>query len=306
MVTVTGRGAPLAAPRGLDEQRFAGKQPIDVAREFEVILAAQMIGAMRKTVPSGGLLATSAAHRVLDGAFDHEVARSLVARANFGIAQQLAAQMARRAPHAAPSVVPAGAAPASAAIAARPSAAPTRTAAHPVGMVRASEPGTPSRPVEAPTVPQTLAPAAPALRFPVDGRITSHFGSRRNPVTGVREFHGGVDLAAPRGSEVRAAAGGEVVFSGRRGAGGNVIEVRHADGLVTSYAHVERRLVRNGQKVAAGDVLATVGSTGRATGPHLHFSVRRGGQVLDPARILEHAAGDGTDGERLVTRAAGG
>jgi len=124
--------------------------------------------------------------------------------------------------------------------------------------------------------------------LPVDGEISSPFGMRSDPFTGEPRFHAGVDVAAPRGTEIRAVADGEVVFSGwRRGGTGRVVEVRHADGLVTSYAHAERTLVRPGQHVVAGEALATVGSSGRASGPHLHFAATRDGQAIDPSGLLE-------------------
>jgi murein DD-endopeptidase MepM/ murein hydrolase activator NlpD len=124
----------------------------------------------------------------------------------------------------------------------------------------------------------------------VAGAVSSPFGMRVDPITGEERFHAGVDVAAPRGTEIRAVAAGEVVFSGwRPGGAGRVVEVRHADGLVTSYAHAERTLVRAGQHVDAGTALATVGSSGRATGPHLHFAATRNGQAIDPAALLEQA-----------------
>jgi murein DD-endopeptidase MepM/ murein hydrolase activator NlpD len=257
-----------AAPSGIEEQRrLRGKPPLAVAREFEAILFAQIIGAMRQTIPSSGLLQAAAAHRVLDGAFDQEVARSLVARADFGIARQLAAQLERHdAAHHEPSSVPASAA-GLAAVPLRAGGAGIASAAPPV------------------SDEQTEAAVVP----PVAGRVTSRFGVRRDPIKGTPQFHAGVDLAARRGARVRAVAPGEVIFAGRRGGAGNVVEVQHPDSLVTSYAHVARTLVHAGQKVAAGDVLATVGSSGRTTGPHLHFAVRRDGQPIDPVGILGRA-----------------
>ena len=255
-----------AAPSGIEEQRrLRGKPPLAVAREFEAILLAQMLGAMRQTVPSSGLLQAASAHRVLDGAFDQEVARSLVARADFGIARQLAAQLER---HGGARPEGAGVSPAAAGLA----AAPMRAGR--AGITSAGPPPAAGGQPEAAVVP------------PVEGRVTSGFGVRRDPITGTPQFHAGVDVAARRGARVRAVASGKVIFTGRRGGAGNVVEVQHASNLVTSYAHVARTLVHAGQKVAAGDVLATVGSSGRATGPHLHFAVKRGGQAIDPARVL--------------------
>jgi murein DD-endopeptidase MepM/ murein hydrolase activator NlpD len=143
------------------------------------------------------------------------------------------------------------------------------------------------------TAPTSQASSAAAIEpsatvLPVDGEISSPFGMRSDPFTGEQRFHAGVDVAAPRGTEIRAVADGEVIFSGwRRGGTGRVVEVRHADGLVTSYAHAERTLVRAGQHVVAGEALATVGSSGRASGPHLHFAASRDGQAIDPSGLLE-------------------
>ena len=122
--------------------------------------------------------------------------------------------------------------------------------------------------------------------MPVEGRITSGFGSRRDPISGAHRFHGGVDLAAPAGTPIRAAEAGEVIFSGRRGAAGNLVMIRHDDGSVARYAHARELGVQRGARVAAGQEIATVGSTGRSTGPHLHFSVTEGERRLDPLEWL--------------------
>jgi murein DD-endopeptidase MepM/ murein hydrolase activator NlpD len=134
--------------------------------------------------------------------------------------------------------------------------------------------------------PAGATAAGAAAILPVAGRLTSGFGARPDPFTGEARFHGGVDLAAPRGTPVRAVAAGEVVFAGRRGRAGNVVEVRHPGGLTTTYAHLERAAVAAGQKVDAGEVLATVGASGRATGPHLHFAAAIDGQPIDPAELF--------------------
>jgi len=263
---VAAASALPAAPHGIEEQRrLRDKPPLEVAREFEVILLAQVIGAMRQTIPNSGMLQAAAAHRMLDGAFDQEVARSMVAHADLGIAPQIAAQIARQESRHEDSRAQAPAA----GLVAVPLSA---REAH----VSGSRRPIPEREIEV---------AVP----PVSGRMTSRFGVRRDPITGSPEFHAGIDLAARRGARVHAVASGEVVFAGRRGGAGNVIDVRHAGNLVTSYAHVARALVHAGQKVAAGDVLATVGSSGRTTGPHLHFAVRRNGQLIDPAGFLRGA-----------------
>ena len=248
-------------PTGDEERRrLAGKKPIEVAREFEAVMLAQVIGAMRRTVPDSEMLEASTNRKMLDGAFDHEVARSLAAKGGLGIAEQLVGQIERE--QAARDAAAGGAA--------------TQLASAP------AVPATPTsaRPLAALAVDGTVLPVA--------GEISSPFGVRADPFTGAPRFHAGVDVAAPRGTAIHAVADGEVVFSGwRRGGGGRVVEVRHADGLVTSYAHAERTLVRTGQHVVAGEVVATVGSSGRASGPHLHFAASRDGQPIDPSEILE-------------------
>jgi murein DD-endopeptidase MepM/ murein hydrolase activator NlpD len=118
------------------------------------------------------------------------------------------------------------------------------------------------------------------LRWPVRGVITSPFGKRWGKV------HDGIDIGAPRGSSVAAVADGEVVFSDNHGAYGNVVIVRHKGGMMTVYAHAERNLVRQGDRVRAGQTIARVGSTGRSTGPHLHFEVRRGVHPENPMQFL--------------------
>jgi peptidoglycan hydrolase FlgJ len=276
---LTGLLSPLWSG-GDEAARIRQKSPRDIARDFEALLVTQMIAAMRKTLPTSGLLEPSAARRMLDGAFDHELARALVDGGGLGVAQQIEARIA-------------GGALRASALRAHGTAAATaearvEPAAEAAGVtsdiaVRAS--------AASPALLDAADDLAAPLQVPVDGRLTSGFGVRRDPFTGERRFHQGVDLAAPRGAPIRVAADGEVVFSGRRGRAGNVVEVRHADGLVTSYAHAERLLVVSGQKVGVGDVIATVGSSGRSTGPHLHFTARVDGQVIDPTKVLPTLGG---------------
>jgi murein DD-endopeptidase MepM/ murein hydrolase activator NlpD len=124
-------------------------------------------------------------------------------------------------------------------------------------------------------------------RQPVpDVAITSSFGNRIDPFTKRRAFHSGVDYPAPRGTPIRASAGGRVIFAGRRSHYGNTVEIDHGGGLVTRYAHASRLLVENGQVVMPGDEIALVGSTGRSTGPHLHFEILKDGRFVDPSLYL--------------------
>jgi murein DD-endopeptidase MepM/ murein hydrolase activator NlpD len=142
----------------------------------------------------------------------------------------------------------------------------------------------------APPAPPTAGLDDPGISsglstLPVAGaRVTSGFGWRIHPVLGVRRFHYGVDLGAPRGTPVRAPAGGTVAACGREGAAGRFVRLRHDDHVVTLYAHLDRfaELLHQGQVVQAGDVIAYVGSTGLSTGPHLYYEIRIDGRAVDP------------------------
>jgi murein DD-endopeptidase MepM/ murein hydrolase activator NlpD len=123
--------------------------------------------------------------------------------------------------------------------------------------------------------------------LPVHGRITSGFSpARRHPVTGRRRPHPGLDLAARAGTPIVATAQGRVTVSGRRGGYGLLVEIDHGQGFRTRYAHASRVLVRPGQAVQRGDTIARVGSTGLATGPHVHYEVLRNGRHVDPADFI--------------------
>jgi len=130
-------------------------------------------------------------------------------------------------------------------------------------------------------VPQ-LAPAA-------DDRITSRFGFRRDPFNGSSAMHNGIDYRGKTGSPIYAAASGRVSYAGRRGGYGKVVEISHGNGMMTRYAHLSRIDVERGQAIGGGEVLGGLGSTGRSTGPHLHFEVRINGRAVNPRPFLETA-----------------
>lgn len=124
--------------------------------------------------------------------------------------------------------------------------------------------------------------ATPAPR----GDITSRFGNRTDPFLGRLALHAGIDFRLPTGSEVRATGTGTVVSAGRNGGYGNLVEIDHGGGLITRYAHLSRILTKVGETVESGDLVGLSGSTGRSTGPHLHYEVRRDGRASDPARFI--------------------
>ncbi len=136
---------------------------------------------------------------------------------------------------------------------------------------------------------QDLLSSTPSI-WPTRGYLTSGFGYRRDPFTGRRTFHKGIDISAPIGQKVYATAKGIVLRTGfqRRGLG-RWVEIDHGFGFTTFYGHLSRILVRPGQRVKRGDVIGYVGSTGRSTGPHLHYEVHVYGKAVNPLLyILEN------------------
>ncbi|RIV92362.1 M23 family peptidase [Aurantiacibacter xanthus] len=126
--------------------------------------------------------------------------------------------------------------------------------------------------------------------MPADaGSISSGFGVRHDPFNGHAAMHSGLDFRAPYGSPIHAAAEGEVTFVGFKGGYGRTVEVSHGSGMITRYAHMSRSSAKVGQKVEAGAVIGAIGSSGRSTGPHLHFEVRINGRAVNPRPFLETA-----------------
>jgi murein DD-endopeptidase MepM/ murein hydrolase activator NlpD len=211
--------------------------------EFASLLIFQMLQTMRRTIPRTGLLDKGFAQDLYMSLFDQEVARDMARRRDLGLTSLLEQQFT--------------------------GATETVTGS-----------GQRSRALE--TYRQQQGTRFDKLLLPVAGHLSSHFGWRQDPFSGEEKWHEGIDIAAPSGTLVRAAAAGEVVFSGPRQDYGNLLIVEHQDGYQTYYAHHTEPLVSTGTAVQRGQPVAKVGQTGRATGPHVHFEVRRHGQALDP------------------------
>jgi murein DD-endopeptidase MepM/ murein hydrolase activator NlpD len=126
------------------------------------------------------------------------------------------------------------------------------------------------------------------VRKPVIGDVetSSPFGVRRDPFLGRPAIHTGIDLRGDAGEPVRATATGSVTIAGRRGGYGNVVEIGHGNGLATRYGHLSEIDVKVGQTVRIGEVVGKIGSTGRSTGPHLHYETRINGAAVDPQKFL--------------------
>jgi murein DD-endopeptidase MepM/ murein hydrolase activator NlpD len=119
-----------------------------------------------------------------------------------------------------------------------------------------------------------------------EGWVSSLFGMRADPITGKMEFHGGIDYAGKSGSPILAVASGIVTWSGVRYGYGNMVEINHGNGYQTRYAHNKKNLVVVGQKIDQGQVIALMGSSGRATGPHVHFEVVNNGKAVNPKKYI--------------------
>ncbi len=183
---------------------------------------------------------------MFSGMFDQAVAKEIAAAGGFGLAEVMMAQM---------------------------------SGTDPSSLSMAVEPGLGSA-RETP-----LAPFASG-DLPADGVVTSQFGYRKDPFTGERQFHRGIDIAAPMGSDIRSLAAGTVTMAEDRPGYGLVVMVEHDDGWRSLYAHCEATQVRPGQRIEAGETIASVGSSGRSTGPHLHLELHSSGHAVDPGKSL--------------------
>jgi murein DD-endopeptidase MepM/ murein hydrolase activator NlpD len=217
------------------------------ATELASLFVFQMLQAMRRTIPKSALLRQDFAHDLYDSLFVQEVARHVARREDLGLTSLLLQQL--------------------------------RGAD---GSIRHIEPHRSG--LEA--YRQHQAHDAIALTFPVLGELISPYGWRQDPFEPHTQFHHGIDIAAPAGSSVHAAAPGKVVFSGERAGYGNLVIIAHANGYETYYAHNAENLVAAGDEVTLQQPIAQVGATGRATGPHVHFEVRKDGEVVDPSLLL--------------------
>jgi murein DD-endopeptidase MepM/ murein hydrolase activator NlpD len=135
-------------------------------------------------------------------------------------------------------------------------------------------------------LPQNTLPFDGKLKLPAVGKVTSRYGLRHDPIDGRLRHHSGIDIAMPEGTPVPSAAPGRVVFSGFSSGYGNCVIIEHENGLTSLYAHNSLNLVKTGDVVDKNRVLALSGSSGRSTGPHLHFEVRKDGVPVDPTGMI--------------------
>lgn len=132
---------------------------------------------------------------------------------------------------------------------------------------------------------RNLLAATPAIR-PAMGLVTSRFGRRKSPFSGLSEFHKGLDIAARKGTPIVATADGIVTFSGRKGLLGKTLIIDHGYGMVTRYSHIYKFLKKTGDKVKRGERIALIGNSGRSTGPHVHYEVHLKGVPVNPEKYI--------------------
>ena len=141
---------------------------------------------------------------------------------------------------------------------------------------------------------EALADATPTI-WPADGWISGGYGYRDDPFTGQRDFHPAIDISTNKGRPVYATATGRVTRASRNGAYGNLVEIDHGFGLTTRYGHLSEFVVTAGDMVVRGDVIGSIGATGRATGHHVHYEVRANGRTINPRRFLIGSPSVATD-----------
>lgn len=266
--------AQSAVPRAVDNRQGLK----EAVSEFESLFINQMLKSMRDTIGKSELFHGGNAEEIYTSMLDTELSKNMARSGGIGLSDMLLRQFSNGADGAALAAEPATLAPVA------PFEAP----------VLAQKPGVPSmqEPVIAAPVKEAVKEAvkereAERYSFPVRElkRISSGFGERKDPLTGANRFHHGMDIAAKAGTPVYPASKGTVIFSGEKGGYGNMVEILHDDGLVTRYGHNAENTVKQGDVVTPSQTIAFVGSTGRSTGPHLHFEVLKNGKALDPESL---------------------
>ena len=217
-------------------------QAAEAGEQFEGYLIEMMVKEMRKTVPDG--IFSSSAMEMFSGLFDQHLSNAIAEGGGLGISEMLQGSIG----------VPADPSTRSMTLlnGARRYAAQAAHHGHDHG------------------------------HMPIEGRVTSRFGRRSDPFNNTTRMHRGLDIAARQGTPIRPIRPGKVVFSGSRGGLGNAVIIDHGEGIRSVYGHCHELNVRAGDTVGAGTVIATVGSTGRSTGPHLHLEVHQNGEAVNP------------------------
>ena len=284
----------LGVPPGTDRLATYDRAPVSAAAEreklgelaaqFESMLMLEMIKQMRKTLLDEGSEGEGLGNDTYSSTIDSELATHLARAGGLGLTPMLVDAWERRES----SVTPGSAMPRREGLpAAGSSAAPMAS----VTSIGAPTPVSVARPVRE-EAPKAATTASSAISLEMPGRVSSSYGWRSDPFRGQARFHGGIDLAARYGTQVPAAAAGTVVKAEDQGAYGLTVVVRHDNGFESRYAHLSSLDVQAGDRVSQGQQVGRVGSTGRSTGPHLHFEVTQAGRRVDPERFVRNLTSD--------------
>lgn len=232
----------------------------EAAKQFESYFLSYMIKAMRKTVEKSDLIGQSKGEEIFQSMLDDETAKNMTESGGIGLADMMVEELRNN------------------------------------GLISGAEMKNARLPIMGGVFHDPLAPShAPTsvmkgFELPARGVVTSGFGVRVDPFTSRDKFHRGVDIAGERNSPIHAAADGKVVFAGPSSGGyGNLIVVEHTGGVKSYYGHTQKVLVAVGAAVKKGDLVALMGSTGRSTGPHVHFEIRKNGVPVNPLAYLASA-----------------
>jgi murein DD-endopeptidase MepM/ murein hydrolase activator NlpD len=256
----TARTAGLGTPEA-DRARVR-----ELAEEFESLLILQMIKQMRETFLDEEHEDDGFGAQTMTETIDVELSRVLARQGGLGLARSIERGI---------DGIVGGTG------AAQPPAGPVAPATDTVVRPTAAGPRATSAALE----------SGVGLDLPLDARVSSGFGYRKDPFHGVQRFHAGVDFAAAYGREVPSAGAGRVVSAGHEGGYGLSVVVDHGEGVQTRYAHLSSVAVSAGQELAKSQVVGRVGQSGRATGPHLHFEVALDGRKVDPAAVAHRVPG---------------
>ncbi|MBF0480351.1 MAG: peptidoglycan DD-metalloendopeptidase family protein [Desulfovibrionaceae bacterium] len=283
-------------PRESDEKKLRG-----ACQGFESVFVNKLLSQMRSSLPKEGLLHSKYEEQYLS-MFDQELADKISKDGGVGIAQMMYDQLSAKLHPAKPEGSPqSGDIYAKHAVSRFPQHKSQDlhgdvTAKDGMRSLAAANRRAPGESSQAGETGQSQAAATgaqpgAAMATPCDGTVSSGFGWRSDPVSGQSDWHSGVDIQAPKGTAVDACWDGKVVFAGERGGYGKCVVIEHSGGWQSIYGHNSNIVAQVGQAVRAGQKIAEVGSTGKATGAHLHFELRQDGVAHDPIGVQMAALG---------------
>jgi murein DD-endopeptidase MepM/ murein hydrolase activator NlpD len=232
------------------------------AHEFEALFVSYLLKVMRQTIEESGLTDGGFGKSVYTELFDEEMSRTVAQQGPLGLSALILKGLEAEGTYI------------------------SDNESSGIDTIREGEPDEKQDATPGPLAKPTAETDIPDLFLPVQAPVSSAFGIRNDPFSHARRFHKGIDLAAPAGTSVHAAMGGTVVFAGSERGYGNTVVISNGDKVETRYAHLGRTNVKAGDVVREEDVIGSVGTSGRSTGPHLHFEVTRLGEAVNPVAAL--------------------